>query len=68
MQLGFDAINRLVPQPDGPWIFIAHSETCCVLSFALKVNGVYVLKIMNIKIIKFKKFHLISAVNEQGWI
>lgn len=68
MQLGFDAINRLVPQPDGPWIFIAHSETYCVLSFASKVNGVYVLKIMNIKIIKFKKFHLISTVNEQGWI
>lgn len=29
---------------------------------------VYVLKIMNIKNIKFKKFHLISIVNEQGWI
>ncbi len=27
----FDAINRLIPQPDGPWIFIAQLETCCLL-------------------------------------
>lgn len=32
VQLGFDAINRLTPQPDGPWIFIAQLlETCCLL-------------------------------------